>query len=46
MDKLIIEALNKNSEIEQLKKKLSKYQQIKQGMMQELFTGRIRITNY
>ena len=35
-----------DSEIEQLKKKLSKYQQIKQGMMQELFTGRIRITNY
>lgn len=35
-----------DSEIEQLKKKLSKYQQIKQGMMQELLTGRIRITNY
>ena len=33
-------------EIEQLEKKLSKYRQIKQGMMQELLTGRIRITNY
>ena len=33
-------------EIEQLEKKLAKYQQIKQGMMQELLTGRIRITNY
>lgn len=32
-----------DSEIEQLKKKLSKYQQIKQGMMQELLTGRIRL---
>ena len=35
-----------DSEIEQLEKKLAKYQQIKQGMMQELLTGRIRITNY
>ena len=35
-----------DSEIEQLEKKLSKYRQIKQGMMQELLTGRIRITNY
>ena len=32
-----------NSEIEQLEKKLAKYQQIKQGMMQELLTGRIRL---
>ena len=32
-----------DSEIEQLEKKLSKYQQIKQGMMQELLTGRIRL---
>ena len=30
-------------EIEQLEKKLAKYQQIKQGMMQELLTGRIRL---
>ena len=29
--------------IEQLEKKLAKYQQIKQGMMQELLTGRIRL---
>ena len=34
-----------DSEIEQLEKKLSKYQQIKQGMMQELLTGRIRLAN-
>lgn len=32
-----------DSEIEQLEKKLTKYQQIKQGMMQELLTGRIRL---
>lgn len=32
-----------DSEIEQLEKKLAKYQQIKQGMMQELLTGRIRM---
>lgn len=32
-----------DSEIEQLEKKLAKYQQIKQGMMQELLTGRIRL---
>lgn len=32
-----------DSEIEQLEKKLSKYQLIKQGMMQELLTGRIRL---
>ena len=30
-------------EVEQLEKKLAKYQQIKQGMMQELLTGRIRL---
>ncbi len=34
-----------DSEIEQLEKKLVKYQQIKQGMMQELLTGRIRLVN-
>ena len=34
---------NMDSEIEQLEKKLVKYQQIKQGMMQELLTGRIRL---
>lgn len=32
-----------DTEIEQLEKKLSKYQKIKQGMMQELLTGRIRL---
>lgn len=32
-----------DSEIEELEKKLAKYQQIKQGMMQELLTGRIRL---
>ena len=32
-----------NDEIEQLEKKLVKYQQIKQGMMQELLTGHIRL---
>ena len=32
-----------DNDIEQLEKKLAKYQQIKQGMMQELLTGRIRL---
>lgn len=32
-----------DTEVEQLERKLSKYQQIKQGMMQELLTGRIRL---
>ena len=32
-----------DNEIAQLEKKLAKYQQIKQGMMQELLTGRIRL---
>ena len=34
-----------DSEIEQLEKKLAKYQQIKRGMMQELLTGRIRLVD-
>lgn len=34
-----------DSEIEQLEKKLAKYQQVKQGMMQELLTGRIRLVD-
>lgn len=34
---------NMDSEIEQLGKKLSKYKQIKSGMMSELLTGRIRL---
>ena len=34
-----------DSEIDQLEKKLYKYQQIKQGMMQELLTGRIRLVD-
>lgn len=34
-----------DSEIEQLEKELAKYQQIKQGMMQELLTGRIRLVD-
>ncbi|MDO4327432.1 MAG: restriction endonuclease subunit S [bacterium] len=34
-----------DSEIKQLEKKLAKYQQIKQGMMQELLTGRIRLAD-
>ncbi|OLY47701.1 restriction endonuclease subunit S [Bartonella apis] len=32
-------------EIEKLEKKLSEYQKIKQGMMQELLTGRIRLVD-
>ena len=32
-----------DSEIEALEKKLEKYKAIKQGMMQELLTGRIRL---
>lgn len=32
-----------DAEIEQLEKELSKYQEIKQGMLQELLTGRIRL---
>lgn len=34
-----------DAEIEKLEKKLSKYQKIKQGMMQELLTGRIRLVD-
>ena len=34
-----------DSEIKQLEKKLAKYQQIKQVMMQELLTGRIRLVD-
>ncbi|WP_291765854.1 restriction endonuclease subunit S [Blautia sp.] len=34
-----------DNEIEQLEKKLAKYQHIKQGMMQELLTGRIRLVD-
>lgn len=34
-----------DDEIAQLEKKLAKYQQIKQGMMQELLTGRIRLVS-
>ncbi|MDO4296701.1 MAG: restriction endonuclease subunit S [bacterium] len=34
-----------DSELVQLEKKLAKYQQIKQGMMQELLTGRIRLVD-
>jgi type I restriction enzyme S subunit len=32
-----------DSEIEALNKKLEKYKKIKQGMMEELLTGRIRL---
>ena len=43
---MIAQALSDmDSEIEQLEKKLAKYQQIKQGMMQELLTGRIRLVD-
>lgn len=34
-----------DNEIAQLEKKLAKYQQIKQGMMRELLTGRIRLVD-
>ena len=34
-----------DGEMAQLEKKLAKYQQIKQGMMQELLTGRIRLVD-
>ncbi len=34
-----------DSEIEKLEKKMAKYQQIKQGMMQELLIGRIRLVD-
>lgn len=34
-----------DAEIEKLEKKLSKYQKIKQSMMQELLTGRIRLVD-
>lgn len=34
-----------DDETEQLEKELTKYQQIKQGMMQELLTGRIRLVD-
>jgi len=32
-----------DTEIEQLEQKLTKAKQIKQGMMQELLTGRVRL---
>lgn len=34
---------NMDSEIEALKQKLAKYRQVKQGMMQQLLTGKIRL---
>jgi type I restriction enzyme S subunit len=34
---------NMDSEIEALEQKLAKYRQIKQGMMQQLLTGKIRL---
>jgi len=33
------------AEIESLEKKLEKYKQIKQGMMQNLLTGKIRLNH-
>ena len=38
-----IDEKNKTITIEELKKKLDKYKMLKQGMMQELLTGRIRL---
>lgn len=35
---------NMDSEIEALEQKLAKYRQVKQGMMQQLLTGKIRLT--
>lgn len=35
---------NIDSEIEALERKLAKYRQVKQGMMQQLLTGKIRLT--
>jgi type I restriction enzyme S subunit len=35
---------NMDSEIEALEQKLGKYRQVKQGMMQQLLTGKIRLT--
>jgi len=32
-----------DSDIHRLEKKLSKYQKIKQGMMEELLTGKVRL---
>ena len=34
---------NMDSEIEALEQKLEKYRQVKQGMMQQLLTGKIRL---
>ena len=34
---------NMDSEIEALEQKLAKYRQVKQGMMQQLLTGKIRL---
>lgn len=36
---------NMDSEIEALEQKLEKYRQVKQGMMQQLLTGKIRLKN-
>ena len=42
--KAIVEVLqNMDNEIELLNKKLQKYKQIKEGMMEELLTGKVRI---
>lgn len=42
--KAIVEVLqNMDNEIESLNKKLKKYKQIKEGMMEELLTGKVRI---
>ena len=35
--------LDMNKEIEQLEQKLSKYKMLKQGLMQNLLTGKIRL---
>ena len=40
---LTMSDIGKASEIEVLEKKLEKYKKVKQGMMQKLLTGKIRL---
>ena len=43
--KVIVNILNDmNCEIKELEQKLEKYQMIKQGMMEELLTGKVRLS--
>lgn len=42
-EQIAIQLSNMDNEIEELKSKFTKYQNLKQGMMQNLLTGKIRL---